>query len=59
MEVTHKVHVVDRPKDDDKRIRVVPGKRVEVNENESVTFGCEIKGSHKIVWSHKVCKLII
>ncbi|XP_074094926.1 opioid-binding protein/cell adhesion molecule [Cotesia typhae] len=53
VEVTHKVHVVDRPKDDDKRIRVVPGKRVEVNENESVTFGCEIKGSHKIVWSHK------
>lgn len=57
LEVIHAVHVVDKSKDDDKRIRVIPGKRVEVDENQSTTFGCETRDpTVKIIWSHKVAR---
>ncbi|XP_057323322.1 neural cell adhesion molecule 1-B-like isoform X1 [Microplitis mediator] len=61
LEVIHAVHVVDKStdrKDDDKRIRVIPSKKVEVDENQSTTFGCETRDpTVKIIWSHKGSKL--
>ncbi|KAK0168974.1 hypothetical protein PV327_002730 [Microctonus hyperodae] len=58
IQVIHRIHVVNKPNEtaaNDHPIRVIPGKRVEVNENESVTIGCETKHPSKteIKWSHK------
>lgn len=59
IEVVHRIHVVNKPKEnwgDSHSIRVFPGKRLEVNETEKLSFGCEtrLQPQPQIKWSHKV-----
>lgn len=56
IDISHKLHVVDQPREPLNVIHVKPAERIEVNEGDDANFACDtdLKLKPHVIWSHKV-----
>ena len=55
-EIVYQLQIVEKPREMSTGVRVTPSKRVHVDENNSIKFGCEVNIEPKpeMKWSHEV-----